>query len=135
MVVHHHRRLDLVGMIAWIIEKILGIAHLKPIAGSNKEVGIACKQIANHTLKGVTTMPVNDNEFAKALMIERVYNVGKYGFLRFVTGVHTERQFSLTWVLRAHGNGWHHHGVHPMLGEQALAASTAMSCDKMQSVR
>ena len=65
-------------------------------------------------------MPVNDNEFAKALMIERVYDVGKYGFLRFVARMHAKRQLPLTRILRTHANGRHHHSVQPVLGKQAL---------------
>ena len=65
-------------------------------------------------------MSVNDNEFAKALMIERVYDVGKYGFLRFVARMHAKRQLSLTRILRTHANGRHHHDVQSVLVKQAL---------------
>ena len=65
-------------------------------------------------------MSVNNNELAKPLMIERVYDVGKYGFLRFVARMHAKRQLPLAWILRTHANGWHHHDVQSVLVKQAL---------------
>lgn len=114
MVMHHHRGFNFVGMVAWIVEKVLCRAHFKPLASSDKEVGILCKQVANHAFKRVAAMAINNNQLAKSLMIKRIYDICQYGLLCFISCMHTERQCSLPRILRTHRNWWHHHGMQAM---------------------
>ena len=67
VVVHHHRGLHFVGMVARLLEVILGRSHAEPFTLGDEEVGMRHREVANHILETVAAMAVNDDEFREAL--------------------------------------------------------------------
>ena len=60
-------------------------------------------------------MTIDDEELPDALMVQVGNNVGEDSLLRFLTEVHTERQVTLSWILRTHIHRRQHHAANALL--------------------
>ena len=124
------------GMIVYVGLKIaFGGNDAEPIGCHNQEVGISNGKIANHPFEVVPAMSAEDHHFAYALNIKRSYNVLQNGLLGGITGVNTKRSSRCPGLCAPKGTGGITMQRTPERSNASVAASTAISCGRIQSVR
>ena len=104
-------------MVIGMVKEVFGRHHLKPFARGNEHIGHVDRQIAYHALKHVAAMPVDDEQTAHALMIERGGNVGENGLLGLLARMDAKLQVALTGILRSHRHRCQHHRPDTVLFE------------------
>ena len=112
MIVHHHGSFRFSGMVVNLRFKIaFGRHHLKPVCGSNQKVGIFKSKVTNHPFKIIPSVSTQNQQLTKSLYMKGRYDIFQNSLLGGISGMDTERQFTLPGIMRSERYGRHHHAT------------------------